>query len=49
MDLVQCDDDEANNGAALCKTIEAFRGAFFFSSSVELKTNGVGEEGMVVK
>ena len=36
VDLVKCDDDEANDGTALFKTIEAFRGAFFFSTSVEL-------------
>ena len=39
---MECDDDEANDGAALFKTIEAFRGAFFFSTSVELKTKGAG-------
>ena len=44
-DLVHCDDDEANDGAALFKTVEAFRGAFFFSTSVELKTKGDGGGG----
>ena len=38
--LVECDDDEANDGTALFKTVEAFRGAFFFSTSVKLKTKG---------
>ena len=36
VDLVELDDDEADDGAALFKTVEAFRGAFFFSISVEL-------------
>ena len=45
VDLVNCDDDEANDGTALFKTIEAFRGAFFFSTSVELKTKGAGGGG----
>ena len=50
VDLVEYD-DEANDGAVLCKTVEAFRGAFFFSTSVELKTKGargggVGDEMM---
>ena len=40
MDLVECDDDD--DGTALFKTVEAFRGAFFFSTSVELKTKGAG-------
>ena len=40
----KCDEDEANDGAALFKTIEAFRGAFF-STSVELKTKGAGGGG----
>ena len=39
-DLVEFDD-----GAALFKTIEAFRGTFFFSTSVELKTKGAGGGG----
>ena len=30
MDLVECDDDEVNDGAALFKTMEAFKGTFFF-------------------
>ena len=45
MDLVEFDDDVANDGAALFKAINAFRGAFFFSTSVELKTKGVGGGG----
>ena len=40
MDLVEFDDDVANYCAALFKTVEAFRGTFFFSTSVELKTKG---------
>ena len=34
--------DDMANGAALFKTVEAFRGTFFFSTSVELKTKGAG-------
>ena len=41
VDLVEFD-DETNGGAALFKIIEAFRGTFFFSISVELKTKGAG-------
>ena len=39
--------DEVANGVAvtLFKTIEAFRGAFFFSASVELKTKGAAGGG----
>ena len=33
-------DDEANDGVALLKIVEALRGTFFFSTSVELKTKG---------
>ena len=44
MDLVEFD-DLANGGAALFKTIEAFRGTFFFSTSVELKIKGAGGRG----
>ena len=45
VDLVECDDDEVNDGAALFKTVEAFRGVFFFSTSMELKTKGAGGGG----
>ena len=46
MDLVELDDDEANDGAALFnKTVEALRGPFFFSTSVKLKTKGAGGGG----
>ena len=38
--LVEFDDD-----AALFKTVEAFRGTFFFSTSVELKTKSAGGGG----
>ena len=40
--MVRDDDDEANDGTALFNTVEAFRGAFFFSTSMELKTKGKG-------
>ena len=47
MDLVECDDDDgANDGTTLFKTVEAFRGAFFFSTSEELKTKGAWEGGV---
>ena len=42
VDLVEFEDDVANDGAALFKTVEAFRGVFFFSTSVEMKTKGAG-------
>ena len=45
MDLVERDDDEANDGTALFKIVEASRGAFFFSTRVELKTKGAGGGG----
>ena len=45
MDLVVFADDETNDGTALFKTIEAFSGAFFFSTSMELKTKGAGGGG----
>ena len=35
----------ADDGAALFKTVEAFRGTFFFSTSVVLKTKGAGGGG----
>ena len=38
MDLVEFADDETNDGTVLFKTAEAFSGAFFLSTSVELKT-----------
>ena len=44
VDLVMFD-DEANDGVALLKIVEALRGTFFFSTSVELKTKGVGGGG----
>ena len=40
VNLVEFDNDEANDCAALFRIVEAFRGAFFFSASVELKTKG---------
>ena len=42
MDLVEFA-DVINSGTALFKTVEAFSGAFFFSTSVELTTKGAGE------
>ena len=44
VDLVELS-DVTNGGTALLKTMEAFSGAFFFSTSVELKANGAGEGG----
>ena len=49
VDLVEFDDDVANDGVALFKTVEAFRGTFFFSTSVELKTKGAGGGELAVK
>ena len=40
MDLVELDDEV--DGVTLFKTIEALRGASFFSTSVELNTKGAG-------
>ena len=46
MDLVEFEDGVTDGGAALFKIVEAFsRGAFFVSTSVELKTNGAGGGG----
>ena len=43
VDLVEFEGGETNGGVALFKIVEAFsRGAFFFSTSVELKTMGAG-------
>ena len=42
VDLVEFADDEANDGTALFKTVEALSGAFFFSTSAELRTKGAG-------
>ena len=45
-DLVEFDDGLTTCGVAVFKTIEALsRGAFFFSTSVELKTKGAGGGG----
>ena len=38
VDLVELDDVANGVGVTLFKTVEALRGAFFFSTSVELKT-----------
>ena len=46
VDLVEFEDGVTDSDAALSKTVEAFsRGAFFFSTSVELKTKGAGGGG----
>ena len=45
VDLVEFADDETSDATALFKTAEAFSGAFFFSTSVELKTKGAGGGG----
>ena len=46
--LVEFDDGVTSSGVALFKTVEALsRGAFFFSTSVELKTMGAGGRGAV--
>ena len=41
-DLVEFADDETNDDTVLFKTVEAFSGAFFFPTSVELKIKGAG-------
>ena len=46
VDLVEFEDGITDGGAALFKIVEVFsRGAFFFSTSVELKTKGAGGGG----
>ena len=46
VDLVEIDDGVTSCGVALFKAVEALsRGAFFFSTSVELKTKGAGGGG----
>ena len=46
MDLVEFDDGVTSGGLALFKTVEALsRGAFLFSTSVELKTKGAERGG----
>ena len=45
VDLVEFEDGVTNDGIALVKPVEAFRGAFFFSTSVELKIKGTGGVG----
>ena len=50
VDLVEFDDGVTSCGAALFKTVEALsRGAFFFSTSAELKTKGAGGGGLAMK
>ena len=46
MDLVEFEDGVTDGGAALFKIVKVFsRGAFFFSTSVELKTKCAGGGG----
>ena len=46
VDLVEFEDGVTNGGVALFKIVEALSGgAFFFSTSVELKTKGAGGGG----
>ena len=46
VDLVELEDGVINGGVALFKIVEALiRGAFFFSTCVELKTKGAGGGG----
>ena len=46
VNLVELEDGVTNGGVALFKIVEALiRGAFFFSTSVELKTKGAGRGG----
>ena len=43
VDLVELDDVTNGVGVTLIKTVEALRGAFLFSTSMELNTKGAGE------
>ena len=45
MDLVELDDVVDGVRVTLLKTVETLRGAFFFSTSVELKAKGAGGGG----
>ena len=50
VDLLEFDDGVTSCGAALFKTVEALsRGAFFFSTSAELKQRVLGEGELAVK
>ena len=42
VDLVELDDEVDSVGVTLLKIVEALRGGFFFSDSVELNTKGAG-------
>ena len=42
VDLVELDDDIDGVGVTFLKTLEALRGAFFFSTSMELNAKGAG-------
>ena len=48
VDLVMFD-DETNDSVALLTIVEALRSTFFFSTSVELKTKGVGGGRLAMK
>ena len=48
VDLVELNDEANGVGMTLFKTVGALRGAFFFSTGVELKTKGSGEEDLVL-
>ena len=43
VDLVELDDEVDGVSVTLLKIVEALRGAFFFSTSVEQNTKGAGE------
>ena len=45
VDLVELDDEVDDVGVTLLKTVEALRGAFFFSTSAELNTKDAGGGG----
>ena len=45
VDLVELDDEVDGVGVTLLKIVEALRGAFFFSTGVELNTKGAGGRG----
>ena len=45
VDLVEFGDEANDVGVTSFKTVEALRGTFFFSTSVELKTKGAGGGG----
>ena len=46
VDLVELDEEADGVGVTLLKTLEALRGAFFFSTSMDLKTKSAGGGGV---